>query len=62
MPAGPAPGRTVEDAAREARDRLAAASAARWDPWLELVVPLVSVAAAVFGLAVAAGLLAVMSP
>ncbi len=57
MPAG----RTVEQAAAEEQARLAAASAARWDPRLELLVPLLSVAVAVLGLAGAAVLLAVMS-
>ncbi len=57
MPAG----RTVEEAAAEEQARLDAAAAARWDPLLELLVPVGIVVAGLLGLAGAAGLLAVMS-
>ncbi len=61
MPAGPAPGRTVEQASEEEVAARARVAAARWDPWRELLAPIVIVLAAVFGLAAAVGLLAVMS-
>lgn len=57
MPAG----RTVEAAAAEEQARLAAASAARWDPVLELALPVGVAALGLIGLAVAAALWAVIA-
>ncbi len=57
MPAG----RTVEQAAAEERDRLTEAKAARWDPVLEVAVPVtIAVAVVAVGVAVAV-LLAVIT-
>ncbi len=55
-------GRTLEQAAAEEQARLVAAAAARWDPWLELLLPVGIAAISLALVAVVAGLLAVMLP
>ncbi len=61
MPAGPAPGRTVEQAAAEELAARTAAAAERWDPWLELLLPILVVGGGFGSVAAVAALWAVIA-